>query len=359
MIKYLSRLKIVEEAYTAKVFPGLNAVKGILIMLVIYTHSLPNGMLLYFNYFFHMPVFLAVSGYLLKRSAFKFGIFHYLQRLFHRLIIPWLIATVCYFPFSFKHRHLADFTLTDIIYPFYHLWYVPAYVIGVLICFTVIKLRIPAIIILILTGAFTIVWYDIYRSTYLAVEQQPLYILGEKRFYSYQVFFFLGFALRNGLIQIKLPALLLVIVATVAFVASVILVYSNASDYTISVPYMFFNLSLVLFLLLYFAPLALFQHPLILLINKQSLGIYLYHPMIIFSIYHWLGDPHKLRSNNFEGFGVGTATLVIVLSGIWMIQQWDLANRLLLGIVEKAETVKNTVVKATTIEKGTTKNKKK
>lgn len=115
MIKYLSRLKIVEEAYTAKVFPGLNAVKGILIMLVIYTHSLPNGMLLYFNYFFHMPVFLAVSGYLLKRSAFKFGIFHYLQRLFHRLIIPWLIATVCYFPFSFRLRHLAHWCI-DLFY---------------------------------------------------------------------------------------------------------------------------------------------------------------------------------------------------------------------------------------------------
>lgn len=359
MINYISRLKIVEGAYAAKVFPGLNAVKGILIMLVIYTHSLPNGMLLYFNYFFHMPVFLAVSGYLLKSSAFKHGIWVYLQRLFHRLVIPWLIATAFYIHFSFKGRRLVDFTLTDILYPFYHLWYVPAYIIGVLICFTVVKLRIPAIIILILTGAFTIVWYDIYRSTYLAVEQQPLYILGEKRFYAYQVFFFLGFALRNGLIQIKIPALLLVIVAAVAFVASVIMVYSNASDYTISVPYMFFNLCLVLFLLLYFAPLELFQHPLILLINRQSLGIYLYHPMVIFIIYQFLGDPHKLRSNNFEGFAVGTATLVITLSGIWMIQQWDLANRLLLGIVDKVEKVKSMVVKTATVEKEIKKTKKK
>ncbi len=333
MIKYIKQLQ--EVAHTAKVFPGLNAVKGILIILVIFTHSLPDGMLLYFNYFFHMPVFLAVSGYLLKVSAFKNGIVAYFQRLFHRLIIPWIIATICYLPYSLKGRSITTFNLTDLLYPYFHLWYVPAYVIGVLLCYSVIKFKIPALLMLILTGAFTVIWYNVYRATDLTIEQQPLYFLGEKRFYAYLVFFFLGFSLRNELIKVKFPAFLLFGVVAVSFTTSVFLVYGHAPDYVVVIPYMFFNICLVLFLLLYFAPLEWFQYKLILLINKQSLGFYLYHPMVVFTIYQLIGDPEKHHSNNLVGFLVGLCTLIIMLVAIWLVQKWRVSNRFLLGITEE------------------------
>ncbi len=335
MIKYIKQIQEVEVAHTAKAFPGLNAVKGTLIILVIFTHSLPDGMLLYFNYFFHMPVFLAVSGYLLKVSAFKNGIVAYFQRLFHRLIIPWIIATICYFPYSLKGRSITSFNLTDLLYPFFHLWYVPAYVIGVLLCFFVIKFKISAFLILNLTGAFTVIWYNVYREADVIVEQQSLYFLGEKRFYAYLTFFFLGFSLRNELIKVKLPAWFLFGVVVVSFAVSVFLVYTHSPSYIVSIPYMFFNICLILFLLLYFAPLEWFQYKLILLINKQSLGFYLYHPMVVFTIYRLIGDPEKRHSNNLEGILVGFCTLIIMLVAIWLVQKWRVSNRFLLGITEE------------------------
>ena len=143
MSNYIQQLYSAKNIRDSKVYPGLNAAKGILILLVILTHALPDGMILYFLYFFHMPVFLSISGYLLKESAFKDGISKYLGKLIYRLIIPWIMASFLYLYFSLGNRHLSEITLTDFLYPFYHLWYVPAYVLGALLCYFVSNYKIP------------------------------------------------------------------------------------------------------------------------------------------------------------------------------------------------------------------------
>lgn len=337
MIKYLRQLYVVDDFVNTKIYPGLNATKGILIMLVIFTHSLPNGMILYFNYFFHMPVFLAVSGFLIKESAFKHGLLKYLQRLTHRLVIPWIIASICYLPLSLNGKPLADINLTDFIYPFFHLWYVPAYIFGAILCYAVTKFRIPPLPVLMITAAFTVLWYIYFRDNKLPVEEQALYYFGDKRVYSYLFFFFLGFSLRNGLVKFYPSPLILLFLVSMASVACVVFVYRHIPSTIIVIPYMFFNISLVLFILLYAAPQNWFQHKLILLINKQSLGIYLYHPMIIFLIYRIMGDPDKERVSNLEGLGVGLSTLIIVLVLIKLIQKWGFTNRYLLGIIKEKE----------------------
>lgn len=340
MRKYLQQLNAVQNTAQAKVYPGLNAAKGTLILLVIFTHSLPDGMLLYFNYFFHMPVFLAISGYLLKQSAFKQGLKKYLERLTHRLLIPWIIASILYLPFSLKGRALSELTITDLIYPFFHLWYVPAYFIGALLCYFVTRLNIPAKMVLLVTAAFTVCWYIFFRDNQLPVAAQPLYWFGEKRFYAYLFFFFLGFSLRNELVKLFPPPLFLLGSIIGSFAVIVGFVYSNMSDFATIIPYMIFNSSLVLFLLIYAAPQNWLQNKLILLTNKQSLGIYLYHPMIIFIIYRIIGDPDKKQVSNLQGFAVGLITLATILSLVWLIQKWDFSNRYLLGIIKEKEAPK-------------------
>ena len=163
MSNYIQQLYSAKNIRDSKVYPGLNAAKGILILLVILTHALPDGMILYFLYFFHMPVFLSISGYLLKESAFKDGISKYLGKLIYRLIIPWIMASFLYLYFSLGNRHLSEITLTDFLYPFYHLWYVPAYVLGALLCYFVSNYKIPAIPVLIITALFTVFWYIFFR----------------------------------------------------------------------------------------------------------------------------------------------------------------------------------------------------
>jgi fucose 4-O-acetylase-like acetyltransferase len=282
-----------------------------------------------------MPVFLAISGYLLKTSAFKNGLRSYLDRLVHRLVIPWIIASIAYLPWSLHGRSLSEITLADFIYPYFHLWYVPAYIIGVSICYCINRFKIPIIPILVLSAVFTIIWFDVFRSNQLPLNHQPFFHLGEKRFYAYQIFFILGFSLRNNLIKLSPSLIPLVLCIIISFAINVILVYRNFGDYYISIPYMIFNISLVLFLLLYIAPLEWFQNKTILWANKQSLSIYLYHPMIVFTIYNWLGDPTKKHSTNLTGILVGSATLIIMLIAIWLIQKWSVSNRYLLGIINE------------------------
>ena len=62
---------------TVNNYPAINSVKAMLIVMIIITHSLPESMTLYFMYLFHMPVFLGISGFLLKESVFKKGLVFY------------------------------------------------------------------------------------------------------------------------------------------------------------------------------------------------------------------------------------------------------------------------------------------
>lgn len=346
MSEKIKSLLLPQRTAKSNHYPGLNAVKGILILLVIFTHSMPHGMMLYFNYLFHMPLFLAISGFLLKQSAFEKGLKYFLGRLTQRLILPWLIASLCYTPFVMQAHGTEGFTLTDFLYPFYHLWYVPAYFLGVLLCYAVLKLKINAWLVLGISAVLTFLWYIFYRENPLPVTEQPLYWLGDKRFYSYLFFFFLGFALRNGLITCSVPPLLLLLSTVGAFTAIVPLAYLRDPYGLLSLLYIVFNGSLVLFVLVCASHKSWFQNKLILLINRQSLGIYLYHPAIIFTIYALLGDPFKEHVNNLQGLVVGGVTLVSVLSLIWLLQKWEVTNLFLLGIRKKKKQVEMPFVRA-------------
>lgn len=314
-------------------FPGLNAAKGGLIFLVILTHSIPHGMFLYFNYFFHMPVFLAISGFLLKASILKEGIAALFKRLLHRLIIPWILGLIGYLPFSLSGRDISEINLSDFIFPFFHLWYIPAYILGVLLCYAVIKYRISALFILVLTASITCGWFMVFKDNELPATEQPLHHLGDKRLYAYLFFFFIGFSLRNGLLKIKPSVPLLLFLIVFSLTATVILFYQDTPQVIMLIPYMVFNSCLALFVLIYVGPNEWFQHKLVLLINKHSLGLYLYHPMIIFLIYHFLGDENREHTNNWQGLAIGLTTLSIALTLILVLQKWSFANRCFLGIV--------------------------
>src|SRR5206468_4548429 len=125
----------------------------------------------------------------------------------------------------------------------------------------------------------TVIWYIFFRDSHLPVMAQPLYWLGEKRFYAYLFFFFLGFALRNQYIRIFPHPLFLLSAIAIVFATIMILVFDHFPDFAIAIPYLLFNTGCVLFVLLYVGPQQWFQNKFILFINKQSLGIYLYHPL--------------------------------------------------------------------------------
>ena len=334
MIKYLQELYYYPAADTnslVKSYPGINAIKGLLIVMIIITHSLPESMTLYFMYLFHMPVFLGISGFLLKQSAFKNGLWAYLTRITKRLIIPWLIAFAIYLPFQWD-KLFSD--PTDVLlYPFYHLWYIPAYILGSLVCYAMHKLKIAPTAMLITTGLFTICWYIYFRDVSTPTERQPLYWLGEKRLYCYLFFYVLGYILRNNLLQIRLTPFAALFITTSSFSLIVLCVFRHVPDYFTALPYLFFNLSLVFFLLMFVAQKPIMQHKFWLYINKHSLGIYFYHPLILMIIYQALKDPNKEHIGTPKGLLIGIATVALCLPLTWMLKKWTFSNRYMLGNV--------------------------
>ena len=75
-------------------------------------------------YLFHMPLFLALSGYFfdLKRGPLREA-----ARAWSRYLRPWVISTAVFFVFLFVTTGKAPFGLWKAVAdPWYHLWFVPA-----------------------------------------------------------------------------------------------------------------------------------------------------------------------------------------------------------------------------------------
>lgn len=337
MRKYLQQIFSVKESrnYNAQeIYPGINGAKGLLILMVVITHCLPPSMALYFLYFFHMPLFMSISGFLLKQSAFKNGLYEYLKRVVERLVVPWTIAWFVYLPIVLKGRPITSISIDDVTHPYYHLWYIPGYIMGALVCYCIYKRKIPVWLTLTITATITVLWYVIYRDK-TNINKLPLYWLGDKRFYSYVFFFVTGYCVRNKLVSFRgSPMFLLTsVLASLGVIAFCIFTHQN--DLIACAPYMIFNISLALFVLLYIAPQKLLQNKILHYINEQSLGIYLYHPLVIYLILYLLNDEQMQYISNFMGIGVGILTITAVLFFVWLTKKSNVAGKYILGYVKK------------------------
>ena len=334
MLSYTKQLYQPAGIVAAKSYPGLNGAKGLLILMVVFTHCLPPSMILYFLYFFHMPLFMGISGFLLKESAFQYGYRSYMKRMCNRLVIPWLIASVIFLPFKLSAPE-AQLHFTDIIYPYYHLWYIPSYLIGATVCYIIIKHKIPVLPVLCVFAIITMLWYNIYRDTPIAVTKLPLYWLGDKRLFAYLFFFITAFSLRNNLIKIYLTPFVLLIIKAIAFISITFFLFKNFSSLYIVWPYMLFNTLLVIFVLVFIAPQKILQNKFLLLANEQSLGIYLYHPLILTTIYILLNDRMQKHITNVEAFGIFAIAISLTIALVLLLKKWWLTDKYMLGNIER------------------------
>jgi fucose 4-O-acetylase-like acetyltransferase len=109
-------------------------IKGILILLVFIGHWLQGNMnetlSRTFIYFFHMPMFFFVSGLLLGYEKIEKEPIRYLIKKCLTLGIPWFIASLLYL-LAINHNRLLSINAKDILrifyIPYFHLWYIEAY----------------------------------------------------------------------------------------------------------------------------------------------------------------------------------------------------------------------------------------
>ncbi len=115
---------------------NIDGIKGLLVILVVVGHvlqgRLDQSIWRYMIYGFHMPFFIAVAGFLFPYERVKTdSISVFLGRYVYRLIVPWAIAMVMYAvylgAFWGLKSPLWKGWLSHLSVPFYHLWFVPAY----------------------------------------------------------------------------------------------------------------------------------------------------------------------------------------------------------------------------------------
>lgn len=118
---------------------AFDAAKGMLIIFVILGHvllgSISQNVGREIIYFFHMPVFLAITGYFIKQSMLMRSFSDIFKKYTYRLIIPFAIAFVFYTVSILVVRDELNFKniVGVFLYPYYHLWYVPAVILFVFI----------------------------------------------------------------------------------------------------------------------------------------------------------------------------------------------------------------------------------
>ncbi len=123
-----------EQNRTERLF-SIDFIKGLLIIFVFTGHIIPGELrhtfLRYIIYSFHMPLFIGISGFLVDYQNKNFSFKTILSKFWNRLIKPWVIAITVYFIInSFNQSHHLNIILfiKCFLKPFYHLWYIPAYI---------------------------------------------------------------------------------------------------------------------------------------------------------------------------------------------------------------------------------------
>ncbi len=183
---------------------SFDALKGGLIVLVICGHVLigtleENG-IRRFIYFFHMPLFLAVTGYFVKRSVIERPFIWLARRYYHRMILPFLVAFVVFTGILWVEKYrLGELTIERIagsfLYPYFHLWYIPAVLVFMVYTKMFERLRLRIEPVLLAALAITVLFESI--GAHLEETHEALLLIGDKRFYYYYVYFLVGYAYAN------------------------------------------------------------------------------------------------------------------------------------------------------------------
>lgn len=174
----------------------IDVIKGFLLTLVIAGHIMlsdPNAPSIRgFIYFFHMPLFIAISGYLSYKSLMNYDMPGAIRKSLVRMGLPYVIAFLIYSSLS-ALKSSDSYSLQNaalvFIYPYYHLWYVPAIIIYIVLSKSILSLSksLPIFVGASLSASF-------YFGDFLHRDamKDSLTYMGDKRFYYYWCFFCVG-----------------------------------------------------------------------------------------------------------------------------------------------------------------------
>lgn len=180
---------------------GFDALKGLLILFVILGHtllgSIDQNVVREVIYFFHMPLFLALTGYFIKYELLLKGSVEIFNKYYRRLIIPYLITFSVYTPMSWYGAfRVGDLSVKRILVTFlsppYHLWYVPAVILYIFYTKMIVTNERKSVLIAAIVIAFTLAVNSSVHSDSISKIAWPK-LLGDSRYYYLYYYFILGY----------------------------------------------------------------------------------------------------------------------------------------------------------------------
>ncbi len=179
---------------------AFDSVRGWLILSVVVGHvvlgSIHHQFVRYAIYAVHMPLFIALTGYLINtQKLYQSSVLQSASRYWSRLVIPFIPAFVFFTGILILHAAIEGRLSTSLLLaylttPYYHLWFVPTLLLWVGGLALLLKARVPELLMCVLLAPLALFWAGFDMALI------PTVFLSKKVFY-YAYFFFLGLVCRR------------------------------------------------------------------------------------------------------------------------------------------------------------------
>jgi acyltransferase len=283
---------------------SIDTSKGFLLLLVIvghilqgsFTESLPR----YLIYGFHMPMFMAISGFLFSANYFKITTHTWIKKTTSRALLPWVLAVIIFTVYlkfvGYYQQSSPQLIIESLTKPFYHLWFIPAWIAyqAAIRWMEKHQFNIRQFLLASCLISTAAAWLQISGQVLIPTQEIP--IIGEILYSlrpQFFLFFVLGYVVKNH--PNSLPHVLsktlqhpihsiiaLGIFTTQFFYTNPLINNAELIKTSINVLVFFYlNLSFLAYGIPIIAANKLPKSPLLHWIGNQSLLIYLWHPMAI------------------------------------------------------------------------------
>lgn len=237
-----------------------------------------------------MPLFLAISGFLIKERSFLNMKFSFLIKKYsQRLIIPWVISSIIFFIINnyvsiINSKSIFEilvlFIVSLIIFPYHSLWFIASLFIFIIITWILKQRNVSDKTIFILS--IGLVRLILIILELLNSNPQISFIYRGIREYrlKYYFFFFLGYYIRNRELYFRNYHLMLSSTILLLFIRIISYTLEIKVAFLYEIPVFYFlNVSLIFFSLNYLINLDFKKFSSIKWSGVNSLPIYLYHPL--------------------------------------------------------------------------------
>lgn len=317
---------------------NIDALKGLLVLLVVVGHvlqgRLDQSIGRYVIYGFHMPFFIAVAGYLFpfSRSA-QDSLRVFLGRYVVRLILPWLLAMVIYALYLGAWGAKTPLWKGWEAYfsvPFYHLWFVPAYLFwSVMAWWMSVRGFSRFQALLIGTGVALPFFYikSVLMAEMVGLMGQSLsgFLIHTLRPH-YFLFFVFGLALREERLSTRSWLFWVSGTVLMGLYGGLFYFHAGVSDGMRDGVWIFANVFLLVAIFRLMRAEALPHWNVVEWFGQQSLGVYLWHVLPLLWVKDWLGTRDVGR---FYGW-VGLVELGF-LGALYLLWRYWRGARFLLG----------------------------